>query len=84
MLELGAILGEHGIIAEWELNNVGVSYQVETKYYVDLQKIRLKKQVGGIVSIQKMHSQNIISIFSEFLGNRINYTKKSTILSQTK
>lgn len=34
--ELGNILGDMGVIVEWDKKNIGINDKMETKYYLDL------------------------------------------------
>jgi hypothetical protein len=56
-------------LVEWDIKNLGTNNKGEAKYYLDLNKIKIDKEKGG-VNIQKLHFQNIMNIFAVYLGNR--------------
>lgn len=66
VLDLGAALAEFGLVVEWELKNIGITDKMETKYYLDLEKAKLDKKMSSD-SIQKLHVQSIMGLFSQFL-----------------
>lgn len=69
LLDLSVILAENGIVVDWDLMNIGMTNKVETKYYLDLERIKLEKQTRGM-NIQKIHFQSVMNMFVELLGNR--------------
>lgn len=58
-----------GVVVDWDKKNVGISDKMETKYYLDLQTIKIDNNKTNKNSIQRQHFQSIILLFPQFSEN---------------